>query len=194
MDMSTPQGLELHLDLYRKQEQVLLLWKCLQQTLKKRLIIFPCPAGMSVIKHWPARESLVSDIPAGDGKIDNLFFTVKRPVLSMYVSTQRGPELHLECVYTPEATSASGLVWKQKPVLILDLPTPKRPVLHLDVSKLLRPVRLLELSTPQYRGLSSTWTYLDKSSLHVLVLLRCLHRKDLSCRWTSLHWKGLYCS
>jgi hypothetical protein len=28
----------------------------------------------------------------------------------------------------------------------------------------------------------------------VLVLLRCLHRKDLSCRWTSLHWKGLYCS
>jgi hypothetical protein len=28
------------------------------------------------IKLFPARESLVSDIPARDGKIDNLFFTV----------------------------------------------------------------------------------------------------------------------
>ncbi len=45
----------------------------------------------------------------------------------------KGPELHLECVYTTEATSASGLVWKQKLVLILDLPTLKRPVLHSDL-------------------------------------------------------------
>jgi hypothetical protein len=28
------------------------------------------------MKLFPARESLVSDIPAGDGKIVNLFFTV----------------------------------------------------------------------------------------------------------------------
>jgi hypothetical protein len=145
---ATPQGLELHLDLYRKQVQVPLL-----------------------------------ELP-----------TPQRPELYMYMSTHRGPELHLECVYTPGATFATGLVWKQKPVLILDSPTPKRPVLHFDVSKLLRPARLLELSTPQYRGLSSTWTCLEKSSLHVLLLLRCLHRKDLSCRWASLHWRGLYCS
>ncbi len=29
-----------------------------------------------IIKLFPARESLVSDIPAGDGKIDNLFYTL----------------------------------------------------------------------------------------------------------------------
>ncbi len=29
-----------------------------------------------IIKLFPARESLVSDIPAGNGKNDNLFFTV----------------------------------------------------------------------------------------------------------------------
>ncbi len=29
-----------------------------------------------IIKFFPARESLVSDIPAGDGKFDKLFFTV----------------------------------------------------------------------------------------------------------------------
>ncbi len=40
---------------------------------KKRLAVFPSPAGMSLTKLWPgiikffpARESLVSDIPAGD--------------------------------------------------------------------------------------------------------------------------------
>jgi hypothetical protein len=27
-----------------------------------------------IFEFFPARESLVSDIPAGDGKIDNLFF------------------------------------------------------------------------------------------------------------------------
>jgi hypothetical protein len=49
---------------------------------KKRLAIFPSPAGMSTTKlsrvwnKFPARESLVSDIPTGDGKIANLFFTV----------------------------------------------------------------------------------------------------------------------
>ncbi len=55
---------------------------------KKRFVIFPFPAGMSltklclggnndvIYKLFPPRESLVSDIPAGDGKIVNLFFTV----------------------------------------------------------------------------------------------------------------------
>ncbi len=46
---------------------------------KKRLAIFPSPAGMSLTKlslnySWP--ESVVGDIPAGDGKIAYLFFTV----------------------------------------------------------------------------------------------------------------------
>jgi hypothetical protein len=52
---------------------------------KKRLAVFPIPLGMSltsnqtlpgreyVIKLFPARESLVSDIPAGDRKTANLF-------------------------------------------------------------------------------------------------------------------------
>ncbi len=47
---------------------------------KKRLAAFPSPAGHLqnspwpwIIKLCPARESLESDIPAGDGKIANLF-------------------------------------------------------------------------------------------------------------------------
>jgi hypothetical protein len=42
---------------------------------KKKLTIFPSPAGMSLTKLSLAgtRECLVSDIPAGDGKITNLF-------------------------------------------------------------------------------------------------------------------------
>jgi hypothetical protein len=46
-------------------------------TVKKRLALFPSPAGMSLTnlslagynynKLFPARESLVSDIPSGDG-------------------------------------------------------------------------------------------------------------------------------
>jgi hypothetical protein len=47
----------------------------------KRLAIFPSPAWWSltnspwprIIKLFPAMDSLVSDIPAGDGKIVNLF-------------------------------------------------------------------------------------------------------------------------
>jgi hypothetical protein len=31
---------------------------------------------MGIIKSFLANESLVSDIPAGDGKIDNLFYSV----------------------------------------------------------------------------------------------------------------------
>jgi hypothetical protein len=46
---------------------------------KKRFVIFPSPAGMSLTKlslagnNW---QSLVSDIPAEDGKTANSFFTV----------------------------------------------------------------------------------------------------------------------
>ncbi len=43
---------------------------------KKRLTIFPVPSRdvtYQIIKFFPSRESLVSDFPAGDGKISNLF-------------------------------------------------------------------------------------------------------------------------
>jgi hypothetical protein len=49
---------------------------------KKELAVFPSPAGMSLIKlflggnnlfFFPPRESFVSDIPAGDGKMANSF-------------------------------------------------------------------------------------------------------------------------
>ncbi len=47
---------------------------------KKRLALFPSPAPNSpwqeIITLFPARKSLVSDIPDGDGKIVNLFLTV----------------------------------------------------------------------------------------------------------------------
>jgi hypothetical protein len=36
-------------------------------------MIFPFPAGMSLTKLIPARKSLVSDIPADEGKMANLF-------------------------------------------------------------------------------------------------------------------------
>jgi hypothetical protein len=42
-------------------------------TAGRSLLNFPSPAGTSL---FPARESSVSDIPAGDGKTANLFFTV----------------------------------------------------------------------------------------------------------------------
>jgi hypothetical protein len=54
---------------------------------KKRLMIFLSPAAMSLTELslarnnkylFPARESLVCDIQAGDGKIDNLFYSVPR--------------------------------------------------------------------------------------------------------------------
>jgi hypothetical protein len=43
---------------------------------KKRLAIFMSPAGIN--KLFPARESLVGDILAWDGKIGNLFYSVFR--------------------------------------------------------------------------------------------------------------------
>ncbi len=68
-----------HSDLFSKIEDM----RC-----KKRLSIFPSSAGMpltkvslagnnhGITKSFPARESLVSDIPAGDGKISELFYSI----------------------------------------------------------------------------------------------------------------------
>jgi hypothetical protein len=49
---------------------------------KERLAVFPSPAGMSltwtgIIKFFLARESLVSDVPAGDERTANLFLQCK---------------------------------------------------------------------------------------------------------------------
>ncbi len=50
----------------------------------KKVIHFPVPSRdvtnhspwLGIIKLFPARESLVSDIPSGDGKMASLFLTV----------------------------------------------------------------------------------------------------------------------
>jgi hypothetical protein len=47
---------------------------CLSPHCKKRLAIFSSRPG--IVQLFPARENLVSDIQAGDRKIDNLFFSV----------------------------------------------------------------------------------------------------------------------
>jgi hypothetical protein len=65
----TPVSLDYHTNLY---------------TLLKRSLFFPSPAGMSLTKLTLAgnnliifgRESLVSDTPAGNGKNDNIFYSV----------------------------------------------------------------------------------------------------------------------
>jgi hypothetical protein len=58
-------------------------------TVKKSFLIFPSPAGMSLTKLSlggnndviyiivPPRESLVSDIPAGEGNLEKLFLWCK---------------------------------------------------------------------------------------------------------------------
>jgi hypothetical protein len=43
----------------------------------------PNSPWLGIIKLIPARESLVSDIPAGDGKIGNLFFGVEIIAISL---------------------------------------------------------------------------------------------------------------
>ncbi len=78
--LKTPLGYTIFLDTYTAVQSI----HC-----KKRLTIFPSPAGMSqtnapwrgiiyVIAVYSARESLVSDIPAGDEKIANFFYSVGR--------------------------------------------------------------------------------------------------------------------
>ncbi len=63
-----------------------------------RLVVFPSPAGMSLtrkIYKFPARESLVSDILAGDGKTANHFLQC-----SWFVRTH-----HWSAGYTEETSS-----------------------------------------------------------------------------------------
>ncbi len=78
---------------------------------KKSFSIFPSPAGMSLIKLslgdnndviyklFPPRESLVSDIPAGDGSIQKFFFLTGHfsPDWSTLAS-QEGSRARLTCL------------------------------------------------------------------------------------------------
>jgi hypothetical protein len=72
---STPHSFQLHRQTTFAQREERISEKEIQR--KKRLAIFPSPAGMSLNKLSLAdnnlRESLVSDIPAGERKIPNLF-------------------------------------------------------------------------------------------------------------------------
>jgi hypothetical protein len=43
---------------------------------------FPLAGNISL---FPARESLASDIPAGDGKLENLFYSVEKTVKINYI-------------------------------------------------------------------------------------------------------------
>jgi hypothetical protein len=75
-------------------------------TVKKRLAIFPSPGGISLTK--PSLTVLVSDIPAGDGKIPNLFLQCKMTnFCSIHCPTWNHPEdvplvhhVHVYCLLT----------------------------------------------------------------------------------------------
>jgi hypothetical protein len=65
---------------------------------KKRLAVFPSPAGCHLpnspwarIKLFPARESLLSDIPAGDGKAANLFLQCSHITSKKYFCVSHPP-------------------------------------------------------------------------------------------------------
>jgi hypothetical protein len=194
LDVSKPEGLELHLYLYGKQEQVLFL-----------------------------------EVP-----------TLQGPELCMYVSTHRGLSCTWTCLHYRDHCStwtclsrwawvAPGPVWKQKPVLIIDLSTLQYryrglcctltclhctglcgslsflrhiqgPKLHLDVSGEKEPACAAYTTgtwvadgcvdtgeactalggvyfTPQHRDLRCTWVYLYKSSQccsRIYLHYRCL--------------------
>ncbi len=61
----------------------------------KGLAVFPSPAGMSLTKLslmgnnllFPAKESLISDIPAGDGKTANLFLQCTLLDSNLFITT-----------------------------------------------------------------------------------------------------------
>jgi hypothetical protein len=48
-------------------------------------------AGKKIIKLFPARESLASDIPTGDGKTANFFYSVEPENFSYFVTKMVKP-------------------------------------------------------------------------------------------------------
>jgi hypothetical protein len=73
---------------------------------EKRLGTSPSPAGCQLsnspwvgrTKFFPSRESLVSDIPAGEGNVANLFFTVylRNRSVKWFLTFQTCPEWFLD--------------------------------------------------------------------------------------------------
>ncbi len=79
---------------------------------KKGFPIFPSPAGMSltklsldgnydvIYKLFLHRESLVSDIPAGDGNIEKLFYSVVFQTAWFHIRTTRSTHSRATCIYS----------------------------------------------------------------------------------------------
>jgi hypothetical protein len=78
----------------------------------------------------------------------------------------------------------------QRPVMLLEVSTPQGPELHLELSTIQRPVLHLDMSTPS--GLSCTWTWLDIRRL--CCSWRCLHYRVVSHTWSYLDCSSLCCS
>ena len=80
---------------------------------KKRLSIFLSPVGMSLTRLFQARESLVNDIPAGDGTIDNLFLQC------IDFATLSYPLVRVEAVLTTRslAGAAAAVIERGRPRL-----------------------------------------------------------------------------
>ncbi len=89
-------------------------------------------------------------------------FTLKSPGLHLNVSTEKGPNLHLDLprlVWTTGACDAHGNSVKQWPELHWSPSVQQEPLLLPDVATLQHaPVLLLDVL--HHRGLSCTWTCL----------------------------------
>jgi hypothetical protein len=62
------------------------VWLTAWRYSEKKVTDFPVKSRDAIIKLFPARESLVSDIPAWDGKIANLSYSVCGSVKKMWIS------------------------------------------------------------------------------------------------------------
>jgi hypothetical protein len=73
-----PSIVSAQLILHAAHQESALLHSAKNNTLLKKVCHFPVPSrDVTILSLDGSRESLVSDIPAGDGKIVNLFFTVQ---------------------------------------------------------------------------------------------------------------------
>ncbi len=84
-----------HTHLYTKPSQhpptLQLFFHQLTHTMNIILLIIGGAFRPGIMKLFPARESLVSDIPAGNGKIVNLFYSVSFALFSALPSIRRAP-------------------------------------------------------------------------------------------------------
>jgi hypothetical protein len=90
---------------------------------KKRLAILPSPAGIQSLtklslgginKSFPPRESLISDIPAGDGNVANFFYGGRGTVCFDFLTLSR----YSNC------NSSRPAVYPESPWSVFDFSTP----------------------------------------------------------------------